>query len=318
MKAAIILNGTFNTIIKQSKELSSYIYNFLSHEYDFEAWILSDDEIDFKQIHFCTLIKKIKFIKIDKKHLGEEYLNALTNMYQISCVDMLLFGSNLLSSELTVRLSYRLNGSSCLNVKNSYVDHENFIVEKMVYSNNMKASFILKNKPYCFSLAKGMNDNFKRTETLPPVAEYKFDSLLHQEYLKNFIVTTEEAKDDLKNAKIVVAIGKGIKKDEIDRFEELSTLIEGKIGASRPVVMNAWLPMDQLIGASGNVLAPDLCIAVAVSGAAAFSVGIEKSKYIIAINKDPSAPIFKIADVGICGDYKEIIDELIELLKIKK
>lgn len=316
MKAAIILNGTFKNIVKQAEELNSYIYNFLSSEIDFEAWILSDEEINFKEDYFCALIKKIKFIKIEKK-LGEDYLNALKNICEIACPDLLLFGSNLLSNELTVRLAYRLKGASCLHVKNSRFDKENLIVEKMVYSNNMKADFRLNRTPYCLSIAKGMNDDFKPAETLPPIAEYKFDSHF-QKYLKSFTQTTEAAKDDLQNAKIVIAVGKGVKKEDIDQLKELSILVGGKIGASRPVVMNAWISMDQLIGASGNVISPDVCIAVGVSGAAAFSVGIEKSKYIIAINKDESAPIFKIADVGICEDYKEIIDELIKRLQNKK
>lgn len=318
MKTAIILNGSLNSIKKQAEELNSYISRNLPTDDEIEAWILSDQEIDFKIFAFSHHIKRIKSVQVKTKHVAEEYLDAITKMYELNKPQLMIFGSELFVSGLSVRTAFRLKGTSCVGVRNNRYEEGYFVIDKLVYSNNLTARLKMKNIPYCISIAKGFRDEIEILSSLPEVEKIIFPSSIKTDWLHSDKLELVETEDGLKTAKIVVTVGKGIgSKEKIALFEELANLFGGKLGASRPVVMNAWTSMERLVGVSGSIISPDVCIAIGVSGSAAFNIGIEKSKFIVAVNQDEKAPIFKIADVAICSEYQEIVDELIKLLKLR-
>ena len=127
-----------------------------------------------------------------------------------------------------------------------------------------------------------------------------------------------EAKQavDLTAASRIVSVGRGIKGPEhIDLARELAEALGAELAASRPICDNGWLPMDRQIGSSGQTVAPKLYLALGISGAIQHVVGMKGAKTIVAINKDPEAPIFEIADYGIAGDLFEIVPAMIEALK---
>jgi electron transfer flavoprotein alpha subunit len=114
-----------------------------------------------------------------------------------------------------------------------------------------------------------------------------------------------------------VAVGRGIKGQEhLKLAQDLATALGAEIAASRPICDSGWLPMDRQIGSSGQTVAPKLYIALGISGAIQHLVGMKGSRTIVAINKDPEAPIFEIADFGIAGDLFEVVPAMIaELTK---
>jgi electron transfer flavoprotein alpha subunit len=121
---------------------------------------------------------------------------------------------------------------------------------------------------------------------------------------------------DLSKADVIVAVGRGIKnKDNIALAEKLAEVLGGDLAASRPICDAEWLPIDRQIGSSGQTVAPKLYIALGISGAIQHLVGMKNSKTIVAINKDPEAPIFDIADYGIVGDLFEALPVLTEEIK---
>ncbi len=121
---------------------------------------------------------------------------------------------------------------------------------------------------------------------------------------------------DLSKAEIIVAIGRGIKgKENIALAEKLAAALGGDIAASRPICDAEWLPIDRQIGSSGQTVAPKLYVALGISGAIQHLVGMKNSGTIVAINKDPEAPIFDIADYGIVGDLFEAVPVLTEEIK---
>ncbi len=127
-----------------------------------------------------------------------------------------------------------------------------------------------------------------------------------------------EAKQavDLSSAERIVAVGRGIKSEEnLALIRRLAEVLDAEIGASRPVCDSGWLPMDRQIGSSGQTVSPKLYLAIGISGAIQHVVGMKGARTIVAINKDPEAPIFDIADYGIVGDLFEIVPALIKKLE---
>jgi electron transfer flavoprotein alpha subunit len=121
---------------------------------------------------------------------------------------------------------------------------------------------------------------------------------------------------DLGAAEKIVAVGRGIREAEnIAMITDLAAALGAEVAASRPICDNGWLPMERQVGSSGQTVAPKLYLAVGISGAIQHLVGMKGSKTIVAINKDPEAPIFEIADYGIVGDLFQIVPALIEELK---
>jgi electron transfer flavoprotein alpha subunit len=128
----------------------------------------------------------------------------------------------------------------------------------------------------------------------------------------------QEAKQavDLSKADVIVAVGRGIKsKDNLALAEKLAEALGGDLAASRPICDAEWLPIDRQIGSSGQTVAPKLYVAIGISGAIQHLVGMKNSGTIVAINKDPEAPIFDIADYGIVGDLFEAVPVLTEEIK---
>jgi electron transfer flavoprotein alpha subunit len=128
----------------------------------------------------------------------------------------------------------------------------------------------------------------------------------------------KEAKQavDLTQAERIVSVGRGIKGEEhIALAKQLAEALGAELAASRPICDAGWLPMDRQIGSSGQTVAPKLYLALGISGAIQHVVGMKGARTIVAINKDPEAPIFEIADYGIAGDLFEIVPAMIKELK---
>jgi electron transfer flavoprotein alpha subunit len=124
---------------------------------------------------------------------------------------------------------------------------------------------------------------------------------------------------DLSKADVVVAVGRGIGKEEnLPIIEELAAALGADIGASRPVIDNGWLPRDRQIGSSGQTVAPKLYVAIGISGAIQHLVGMKGAGCVVSINKDPSAPIFTVSKYGVIGDLHEIVPALTEAVKAAK
>jgi electron transfer flavoprotein alpha subunit len=144
--------------------------------------------------------------------------------------------------------------------------------------------------------------------SLPP------ERLIFQEAIRETI-----SPSSLIEASVVVAGGSGIGCHEgWDMLQELAILLHGALGGTRPAADDGWIPESQMIGQSGQIIRPDLYIAVGISGDMQHMVGAQDAKVIVAINKDKRAPIFQQADYGITGDYKVVIPLMLNFIKNKE
>ncbi|MCU1273602.1 MAG: electron transfer flavoprotein alpha subunit [Bryobacterales bacterium] len=124
---------------------------------------------------------------------------------------------------------------------------------------------------------------------------------------------------DLTGAAIIVSVGRGIKEAEnIPIVQKLADVLGAELAASRPICDSGWLPMERQVGSSGQTVSPKLYLAVGISGAIQHLVGMKGSKTIVAINKDPEAPIFEVADYGIVGDLFQVVPALVEEIRKAK
>jgi electron transfer flavoprotein alpha subunit len=124
---------------------------------------------------------------------------------------------------------------------------------------------------------------------------------------------------DLTGAAIIVSVGRGIKEAEnIPIVQKLADVLGAELAASRPICDSGWLPMERQVGSSGQTVSPKLYLAVGISGAIQHLVGMKGSKTIVAINKDPEAPIFEVADYGIVGDLFQVVPALVEEIQKAK
>ena len=126
---------------------------------------------------------------------------------------------------------------------------------------------------------------------------------------------------DLIGADVVVSVGRGISKDVeggIKLAEQLAEVLGGVVGGSRAVIDNGWLSADHQVGQTGKTVHPKIYVALGISGAIQHKAGMQDSECIIAVNKNETAPIFEVADYGICGDLFKVTPLLIEAIKAAK
>ena len=319
MRYKVVLNGCSPNFSNQCSSVRAFLDSTTALDRDAQTIIFYSNPALQSMLTALAPTTHVHLIKINH-YEAETVLPILTELEKPDPAHLYLFPGDYAGSELAVRLACRLSGSSLAAVESLQSVNDHIICSKAVYNGYMQGRFKLSKKPYCLSLARGISGNGNNQ-----VIEKR--EIIHSDrsedyqpaYIIERAVEKAESLNELEEAKFVVAGGRGIKsKKNYLKLQQSADFFGAALGVSRPVAMNGWAPLDKLIGASGVLVSPEICLALAVSGSPAFFSGIEKSRQIIAINTDPQATIVKNADVAVIDDYQAVLGELTWLIEKDK
>lgn len=264
-----------------------------------------------------------KIINVNSDNLNildnQTYTGVLADISKTENATVIVISNNNTGKAIAPRLSVRLKAGVGSGVSRLPLNLDPFTVYKRTYSGNAFAHVVIKSEIRILTLAQNSFDLAEAKVT--PVIENlnpSIDSALLKTVVKN--VQKQSGKKLLTDADIVVSGGRGMKSaDNWSTIVELAGLLDGATACSRPVSDEGWRPHEEHTGQTGKIIAPNLYIAVGISGATQHLAGISGSKYIVAINIDKDAPIFEAAQYGIVGDALKVMPKLVEAVKeIKK
>jgi len=229
--------------------------------------------------------------------------------------DTLVIAKSSISDAIAARTAVKLNASVATNVVELPDTSSGFRVKRSIYTGKAFVWVELKNSKKVIGIKKNA---IKYSEEGKNTSIENFDPILEDSDFKTTITGKEKAtgKVLLTEAEIVVSGGRGLKGPENwGMIEELADLLGAATGCSKPVSDLEWRPHHEHVGQTGVKVAPNLYIAVGISGAIQHLAGVNSSKVLVVINKDPEAPFFKAANYGIEGDAFVVVPKLIEAIK---
>jgi electron transfer flavoprotein alpha subunit len=252
--------------------------------------------------------------------LAQPVVDAMAKVISDEDYDYVLFGGGLLGFEIGAGLTARLGAGVTMEVTEVRVQDGGLVAVRPILQDSQVADVGYVGKP---GIIIGRLNAFDATERDGGSAEVvDVDVEISPWSSKARMVTRGEQRGadvNIEDADFLVAGGRGLGKAEnFELCEELATALGGAVAATRAVVDAGWFPYAGQIGQTGKTVAPKLYLAAGISGAIQHKVGMQSSENIVAINKDPNAPIFEFCDLGIVGDLHKIMPKLTEAVKAKK
>jgi electron transfer flavoprotein alpha subunit len=246
---------------------------------------------------------------------AEGYAEAVTAAAATAQPSAIFFAGTAMGRDLAPRVAARLGVGAIADAVKLSLDGDSFTARRPVYSGKAFAEVTTAGKrPQVISLRPNV---FAAEESGGSAAVENLDGLgLSIRAVVRELVKAAGGELDVAEADIIVSGGRGIKGPEnFALIKSLADALGGAVGASRAVVDAGWIAHSHQVGQTGKVVSPSLYVACGISGAIQHLAGMSSSKIIVAINKDPDAPIFKIADYGIVGDLFEVIPPMVAAIK---
>ncbi|UXE67746.1 MAG: electron transfer flavoprotein subunit alpha/FixB family protein [Chryseotalea sp. WA131a] len=244
------------------------------------------------------------------------FASVITKAMQDENADVLVLANSSLATPVGAKVAVKINASFASNVVE--LPSAGFVVKRSIYTGKAFSLVELKNQKKVIAIKKNAAEA-KEVGGSAQVVAYPVS--LNEADFNTKITGTEKATGDilLPEAEIVVSGGRGLKGPEHwGILEELAKALHAATGCSKPVSDMHWRPHHEHVGQTGVKVAPQLYIAVGISGAIQHLAGVNSSKCIVVINKDPEAPFFKAADYGIVGDAFDVLPKLTEAVKTMK
>jgi electron transfer flavoprotein alpha subunit len=262
----------------------------------------------------------------DDPQLKEFQSDAYTHVITEACKELnptiLLMGKTDVGRDLAPRVAFRLGTGlavDCLDVR-IQKESKTLVAERPVYGGNARAVVVCdQGRPQIATIRPKVFPPAEKSASVSGAVSklsVQVDpSIMKAKLLqRNTAAQTEGVR--LEDASIVIGGGRGLGGPEpFKMLEELASLVKGAVGASRAVTDSGWVPYSYQIGLTGKTITPDLYITVAISGASQHMAGCSGAKNLVAINNDSNAPIFKEAQFGVVGDWKQVLPSFIETVR---
>lgn len=261
---------------------------------------------------------KVFYIESDIFSVPEEtvYKTNLENLIKKVKPEICLIGATSLGRSLAPRLAASLETGLTADCTGLEIDEDGKLIQiRPAFSENILAHIKSDKYPQMSTVRYKEFDESKRDENRKGQI-VKVDAVEPENELVKVIKELKSQEVNISDASVVVAAGKGLKKvEDMAMIKELADLLSGVVGASREIVDDGFISKDFQVGYSGNRVKPKLYIACGISGAPQHLAGMKESDFIVAINTDPSAPIFNVADYGIVDDMYKVVPDLINKIK---
>jgi electron transfer flavoprotein alpha subunit len=259
-----------------------------------------------------------------KQYDTNAYTKAIASVIQKYHPDIVLFGATFLGRDLAPRVATRLRIGLSADCTELAIDPESrlLVQTKPAFGGNVMAKIIIPNHhPQMATVRPNVMKRLEpQTSRIGNIIHVDDISLQAEDVFTKIIDIVQETESavNIQEAKIIVAGGFGLGKAEnFSIIKELADVLGGAVGASRAVVDADWIPSYHLVGQTGKTVQPKLYIACGISGCIQHIVGMQSSEIIIAINKDPNAPIFNIATYSIVGDLNEVVPAITKVFREK-
>ncbi len=246
------------------------------------------------------------------EYTTDAYTNVLANIIKPLDPELIIIGASTQGKDLAARLAARLDAGMAMECVAIRLENSGLVFTRPMFGGKVLADVEIEGTP---KIAAVRPNVMSITES-PKAASVEKADVQAGDVATSVIETKAEAGDkvELTEADIIVSGGRGTGGD-YTVIEELAALFGGAVGASRSAVDEGWRPHSDQVGQTGKVVSPNLYVACGISGAIQHLAGMSTSKYIVAINKDPEAPIFSKADFGVAGDLFDVVPEIIEEVK---
>ena len=249
------------------------------------------------------------------EYLPDAHGNVIADVINKETPDVVILGASTQGKDIAARLSARLNAPLAMDCVAIRFDNNNLMATRYMYGGKILVDIVLNGKPQILAIRPNAMTiaNAAGTGSIE-----KFEVNTGTTSMKFIEKHLDTAKVELTEADTVVSGGRGMGGPDFAVIEELAQVLEGAVGASRSAVDEGWRSSSDQVGQTGKVVSPNLYIACGISGAIQHLAGMSSSNVIVAINKDPEAPIFSKADYGIQGDLFEIVPLITqEIRKLK-
>ena len=253
------------------------------------------------------------------EYVTEPYAKALTAVIKANDPEIVIFGASSIGRDLAPRVSARIHTGLTADCTKLEINPETKLLEmtRPAFGGNIMATILCANhRPQMATVRPGVMQALASCDKVAEIEKFDVEFTaadMNVEICE--VVKTEKKSVDITEAKILVSGGRGVGGPEgFEPLKDLAKALGGEISASRAAVDSGWIDRDRQVGQTGKTVRPDLYVACGISGAIQHAAGMEESEFIVAINKEESAPIFSIADLGIVGDLKKIVPLLTEAL----
>lgn len=260
-------------------------------------------------------VKKIHQVAADAlNHFDAQiFAKVLAQVAEASGAKVIVFSNNLSGKAIAPRLSVRLKAGLVSGAVALPDTSNGFVVKKNVFSGKAFAKIAVNTDIKIIALSPNAYQTLAGEGTAEVVA---FNATIDAAKVKVTGVSKASGEVPLTEAEVVVSAGRGMKGPEHwGIVEDLAKVLHAATACSRPVADAHWRPHNEHVGQTGFAIAPNLYIAIGISGAIQHLAGVNRSKVIVVINKDPEAPFFKAADYGIVGDAFEVVPKMTEAIK---